>query len=398
MNKDTYCIKPFIHIATERNGEYYACCLSANATGHNLATDNVVDVWNSDFYKELRHDLVNGVKNPNCERCWLTESKGFISRRQISNEEYGTALTEPLPAPVELDIKTGNVCNLKCITCNQLASSQHEKEVVLWKKQNVKIPLWLEEVEMNNSAYDITDVSNVGVNLDASLKTGTILGLQGGEPFASPLTIKLIDYCIEKGYNKNLMVSATTNLSSVTTKIIDRLTSFHGSGIGISYDHVDPEKFHFIRYPADYDHLVKNLNTVINERDIGWGISFTLSIFNALDLDTIFDKFIELSSQRNFKFLAGHLVLAPNYFDVEYLEIEQKRKMLASIERFLNGNHALVDQQEFINRYRNIHKIVETIPDDFEEVVKERTRVLDLYDKTRGTDYRKLFPYIKRYE
>jgi hypothetical protein len=92
------------------------------------------------------------------------------------------------------------------------------------------------------------------------------------------------------------------------------------------------------------------------------------------------------------------LVLAPNYFDVEYLEIEQKRQMLASMERFLNGNHALVDQQEFINRYKNMHKIVETIPDDFEEVVKERTRVLDLYDKTRGTNYQKLFPYIKRYE
>ena len=35
---------------------------------------------------------------------------------------------------------------------------------------------------------------------------------------------------------------------------------------------------------------------------------------------------------------------------------------------------------------------------DHEEVCRERTRVLDLYDKMRGTNHQALFPYIKRYE
>ena len=35
---------------------------------------------------------------------------------------------------------------------------------------------------------------------------------------------------------------------------------------------------------------------------------------------------------------------------------------------------------------------------DHDEVCKERTRVLKIYDHIRGTDYKTLFPYIKDYE
>ena len=33
-------------------------------------------------------------------------------------------------------------------------------------------------------------------------------------------------------------------------------------------------------------------------------------------------------------------------------------------------------------------------PIDYDEIINERTRILELYDQTRATDSKKLFPYI----
>jgi len=375
---NTYCIKPFIHIATERNGDYLPCCLSKIPTGYNIEHHSIEEVWNSEYYNKLRHDLLNGVKNPNCERCWTVEDKGYVSRRQQNNQ----VLDVPLPVPIELDIKTGNDCNLKCITCNHLASSQHAKEVEQWKKDNVKLPLWLSEIDRDE--LDINNVDNVGQHLDSALPGCSIINLQGGEPFASPMTIKLLEYCKDKGYT-NLPISATSNLSS--TGILKRLADFPKTTVGVSYDHIDPAKFNFIRFPADLETLERNIVTLSAETDIKWGICFTLSIFNIFDLVDIFKRFEEFKQMRNYSFTQINYVIAPDYFSPEYLELEQKQQLVD-----------IVNQNTLPEEFNDIHKIVNVVPDDFDEVVKERTRVLDLYDKTRGTDYRKLFPYIKRYE
>lgn len=41
---------------------------------------------------------------------------------------------------------------------------------------------------------------------------------------------------------------------------------------------------------------------------------------------------------------------------------------------------------------------ITTSPNDVDTVVKERTRVLELYDRTRNTNYKQLYPFIKEYQ
>lgn len=377
----TFCIVPFTQIATERNGDYIACCASKCASGYNVATDRIEDVWNSDYYIELRKALSNDIQHPNCQTCWEAESLGARSRRQESNADFDGVIKE---YPTILDIKVGNVCNLKCITCNQLASSLHDKEVQEWKAQGVALPTWLAIVEDQYTTKDISNVSIVGQNLDSALKNASNIMLQGGETFMNPMTNELLGYCAAHGY-VNPTVEGVINLTSLTDANIDLISKFPNFKLLVSWDHCDADKFSYIRYPANYAHFQKNLDKLINKK-IFYGVSFTLSVFNALDLETIFESFKGMS------FITVSPCLAPDYFSAEYLELAQKEKVINSINVIAEKGYITSRTKE-----RLLH-LIDRIPADFDEVVKERTRVLDLYDQTRNTDYRALFPFIKRYE
>ena len=63
-----------------------------------------------------------------------------------------------------------------------------------------------------------------------------------------------------------------------------------------------------------------------------------------------------------------------------------------------NKNYKIFkDSPDLFNILDTFENLLNNTVDDFEMVVKERSRVLQLYDDTRGTDYRSMFPYIKEY-
>ena len=56
----------------------------------------------------------------------------------------------------------------------------------------------------------------------------------------------------------------------------------------ISWDHTDPEKFNFIRFPLEYKVFKDNFDTVWHRPKIQKKLSTTWSIFNIFDFEDIF--------------------------------------------------------------------------------------------------------------
>jgi len=407
---NTFCILPFVHIATERNGNYLPCCSSLctgikkeDGTFYNVMSDKVEDVWRSDPMNSLRKDLIEGKYNENCQRCWDTEANGFVSRRQRSNQLISKSIDNFDPTtdlPFDLDIKTGNLCNLKCITCNQLASSQHAKEVTQWRDNNVAIPSWLIKIEeWSAGKLTLESVNNVADNLSLALENTNSIILQGGEPLINPMALEVIDKCIEhENFDVNLNIM--TNMITYDQSIFDKISLFPKHSIVVSWDHIDDEKFRFIRYPGRYSQFTQNLNDLISMRTIRIGISFTASIFNIFDIEKIFEVFEDKANQIDSWYeMNMQIVQGPPYFSVQYLEPDQKIKCVEAVTNFLNNNkHYRTMDETVINQCNALMKILSTEPADFYEVVKERTRVLDLYDTSRSTNWQSLFPFIKRYD
>lgn len=408
-----YCPLPFTHISSTNDGNYRVCCYSEetaipkpDGTAYNMRRDSIVDVWNSDFYKQLRHDLSIGVENPTCKTCWAHEANGTYSKRQQSIAElkdlYVEGVTEQVPTL--LDIKVGTLCNLKCITCYPGASSLHQAESVEWKKQGEQVPslITLFDDRLSKLKINIDDFnpSNIDINklienLDPSLKVAKELSLVGGEPLVNPVAQALIEHCVKNGYAQNMMLTMITNLTTLNPKLIKHLSSFKHPMLMVSYDHVDPAKFNYIRYPANYMHFYGNLKILFQYPHIEVKLSTTWSIFNIFDLPEIFDCWQELSERYVNRFIINfQFVMYPNYFNIQYLSQTKKDEIVLMVESYLQKNKdkkIFKDNPDMLQLVKSISNYMNTPVTDADEVIEERTRVLDLYDKTRKTNYRSLF-------
>ena len=428
----TFCILPFTHIGSTNDGNYRVCCYSEevvitdqNNQPYNMRTHSVDQVWNSEFYKNLRKDLLSGVKNSACKYCWEFEERGAFSRRQKSLTEckdlypdYEPYIKEALEnnyelsePPTNIDLKIGTLCNLKCIMCYPGSSSLHHGESLIMKSKNLDTPglikMWDARVEKLNIDMDNFNPKNLDIeqliaNLEPSLSQAKHLSIVGGEPLVNPATIKLLEQCVEKGYAQNMMLQIITNLSSINDKTLKHLTSFKHPMLNVSYDHVDPDKFYFIRHPANYTHFRKNFDKIFEVDHIEKKLSTTWGIFNIFDFEEIFENWEQVSNRLSKKFTINMgMIYYPNYFNLKYLDDDQKDFAATAINQYIESksNYKIFrENPEMVESIKTIRGFMGPKPNDFDSVVKERTRVLELYDSIRGTDYKKLFPYIRDYK
>ena len=91
----TFCALPFVHLATHPHGGVTLCCVSdfTNAMNSsknydgklvqylNLNENSINEVLNSDYFKEVRQQMLLGKKPEACMRCYNEESAGLQSKR-----------------------------------------------------------------------------------------------------------------------------------------------------------------------------------------------------------------------------------------------------------------------------------------------------------------------------
>lgn len=396
----TFCVLPFVHICLERNGNYMPCGQSLDYPG--TSQDTIETVWNNDYYRKLRTDLINGIKHDNCKTCWLHEEKNQFSRRQRYNEwlentpDVVKSKQEAIDnegkiskLPVQINLKLDNTCNLKCPTCNPYQSSQHEKELEQLKEHKVELTRWLTFVDNQFSIHGV-DKTVLPDHILSYMKNLDELSIEGGEPFANKMMLEILDYFIENNILDVKLVT-TTNLTSLTDKLIDKLAKLNDVNLWISYDSLDDAIFNFIRYPANYNHFLKNLE-LLKGTNCKINFSFTQSIFNVFETVEVlkdFEKYNDILGE-----VVYRCVIEPKYFSIQYLSREQKDKAKELYTEYLNSNSPLLERGGLKQGLIDAINLCD-LPDSTDPVIiEERYRMLEAYDKIRGTDYKRLFPYL----
>ena len=215
LSNKTICPLPWIHLATRPNGDVRLCC-TANASGAgetdikdiglvkqhgrimNLQHDTIAEVWNSDYMKTVRLQMLAGEQPASCKKCYQEESKGIVSKRQWETEVWQDRLDIPniisstkedgeLPVNIPyFDLRLGNMCQLKCIMCGPHDSSNWIKE---WKLQYPKYKtIELKQDQDWNSSFDYTWYQK-GSFLDTMKSQANNikeLYFAGGEPLLIP--------------------------------------------------------------------------------------------------------------------------------------------------------------------------------------------------------------------
>lgn len=305
-NLSKVCVLPFTHLATHPDGHTSFCCISEhkNCASHakrggkaiSLNDLSIREMINSDTYKEVRLEMLDGKEPSACRRCYDEERAGIKSKRQ---EENGRYLESSMPVIENLredgtildmdfqfvELRLGNICNLKCRTCNPVSSSKWKKDYSILQK----------ELDF------VTDYSGVddGVWFEKDSFWGELLHngknlkriyVNGGEPTLVEKHFAFLYNLIERGMASEIDLWYNINVTNLPTNLLTMWRSFKSISVTASIDDLRGRN-DYIRSGSEWDVTLLNLSILRSTDWIDLSICQTLSAYNIFYVDKFYEYF-----------------------------------------------------------------------------------------------------------
>lgn len=310
------------------------------------------EAWNSDFQKGIREKMLNGEKVSGCNLCYYQESIQKKSYRQMHNEEWlrkdrkeilrrieaskhnGFRVEE---GPTYLDLRLGNLCNLKCRMCNPYNSTKiaSETEKLLeadpefksvysryYGDKVYKIPRWFED-------------ENFWDDIHRQLPSLRKVYLTGGEPTLIKQNYEFLKRCVESGHAKHIFLMFNINCTHLTDEFMSYMKHFEFVLINASIDGVGPVN-NYIRGASDWSVVSANLNKLLRiPGNVKIGVTPTVQIYNVLSLCELLDYIFETEASNQTKVNVDFLyVTDPQFLDIRILPPAVKDLAIKKIESF----------------------------------------------------------------
>jgi MoaA/NifB/PqqE/SkfB family radical SAM enzyme len=402
---NTYCPLPWMHMSAKTNGVARACCLAKSlqkedGSNYRFGTDSLESIYNSPHMKKIRKEMLSNKKPDACSLCWKNEEEAKVSRRtkilnDIQNplldiktamsytEEDGTSKFKP----TFFDLRFGNVCNLKCTMCHPSSSNFWYSDYV---QLNNRMSYFDEGVEIKlkkqgkkyidtTNSYKWYEDEGFWKDLESYSANIDTLYFVGGEPMLIERHFKYLEYFVEKGLSHNITIQYDTNLTMLYEKYINIWKNFKKVELTASIDSLE-DRNNYIRFPSDWNKIVKNISKVKQIENIRVAISYTWQILNAYNVIDMLDWATEQKVKVSFRILR-----VPEMYEVKILPIKNKKELVkmysSSVykQKLLHLINYLESNMDYENK--------ESLDLCFETLSK--------LDNIRNTDYKKTFPELK---
>ena len=409
----TYCPLPWIHLATNATGTLRVCCNSlplSNKLLHDndelLKIHHLQDVSNLDRNKtlmELRRQMMNGERPETCTRCFHEEDNGIVSSRMVYREvfdgfDYALDNTkDDGKAPHNfryLDLRLGNLCNLRCRMCNPYTSSQlvdESEELGVISKEDAD---FLRDMEWPSS-------ERLWKLLERNLHSIELIYLTGGEPTLILEQFRLLQACIDGGYASQIKLKYNTNMTNIPHKFYDYWKHFLEVKINCSVDGLN-DVCRYVRNPSNWKAIHKNLQTMeqyaIENDNIKSEIHTTVQVANVTRLIEVFDYFRPYEKIANFPFL--NLLNQPNYYNVKILPQDIKDEISKELMDWYDEH-----KDDYKGTRSDVPNKVHKIPGlvsymnsaDWGHLAPQFKKYTQWFDKKRGEDFVSVAPRLKEW-
>jgi organic radical activating enzyme len=323
------CILPWISIETTPLGQMRVCCLSneniTDSDNNDLLIENTTlsQAFNSDYMINLRKSFINGEKPQACNRCWSEEASGRTSKRQNSFYRLGKLVehidfTNPDSGDlIFLDLKLGNICNLKCRICGSFSSSK-------WAQEEIEINKSY-QTAYHRPANDFLKqgqwprkVDAFWSDLSSILPHIRYLEFTGGEPFLIAEHFDFLKTAVDSGYASNIEIHYNTNGTQFPQQAPDIWKHFKIVEIALSIDDMG-SRFEYQRYGAKWDVVQTNLEKFRELRDNNKNIILQLCLtVNSLNFYYI-DEILQWVPHQMFNYHYLNVVHDPPNFCIKNL-------------------------------------------------------------------------------
>lgn len=398
---------------------------------------NPTALHNTEYKKEQRKLMLEGVRPKECDYCWRVEDQGNISDRTVkSADDWALPYIQDITNkpwddnvdPSYVEVSFSNVCNFKCSYCGPHASSQ-----------------WLEELERHGAYPTSNQFNNLDwprsqkmipiANKDENpyvdafwewwpkmYKSLEHFRITGGEPLLSKNTFRVLDYIIANP-NPTLDLSINTNLcppGALLDSFIDKIkiiinekkvkqfkifTSAEASG----------KQAEYIRFGMDYSLWLKNIYRLLNELP---GLNITvMSTYNALSV-TGYKEFLKdiFEIKKTFPSATAATVAATRLLlDIPYLRYPPHQSIFIIPAAF---HHYVEEQINFVNnnieyekginygfnrfeaeKLKRVYDLIKSNVENEETTINrdDFVRFVDEHDIRRGTNFLETFPELKEF-
>ena len=300
MLPEKICMLPWISIETSPIGTARPCCLAVdeitkpNGTKYSLRENTLEEIYHSPYMQDLRQQFLNGNKPQTCQRCWDEEAAGRVSKRMNSRirlKEYYDSVDWANTNPDQLwfiDLKLGNICNLKCRICGSWSSSKWAKEEIDYIPELLDRKTHLAYIYLRDGAWP-RETEVFWDNLRTLLPNIKYFEFTGGEPFLIEQHFDLLRYAVENNYAKNIEIHYNTN-GTVFPESAELWSNFKHVEIAFSIDNVG-DRFEYERYGADWNLVQANIAkfTAMRSNKISTQLCTTINIQNVYYLPELCD-------------------------------------------------------------------------------------------------------------
>ena len=388
MISKTFCILPWIHFYANPDGTVLPCCIGDHRLPlGNVQKNSIIEIWNSDPYKEMRLNMLSGNRCKECTSCYQSEDAEVNSFRQSVNKDYaeffnfadetnsdGSLDTMKLKY---LDIRWSNICNFKCRSCSGTYSSS-------WATEDNK-------QGQNKSVFIFAGGNNNDLlyeQIKPYISEVKEIYFAGGEPLLMDKHYDILKHLIDIN-NTDIKIRYNTNLSSLTFKnisVIELWKKFSNVHLNVSLDSWG-YRAEYIREGTEWKTIIDNINTVkTNCPHINLGVSSVISAFNVYTLPEFTDylldnRLFEASS------ISFYNLIHPNFYSFDIFDTETKTEIIKKLSE-RNYNNSIR------SRINNVIRHLEssTANDELRRQFKDQT---NHYDSIRNKQFTDIFPELK---
>jgi MoaA/NifB/PqqE/SkfB family radical SAM enzyme len=324
---DKFCVLPWISLEASPVGTVRPCCLAEeeildnNGNKFELSTADFKDIQNSEYMRELRTDFLMGQEPDTCRKCWAVEDAGGTSKRmhtldRLKHINMGNSwAADPKPL-MFLDLKLGNICNLKCRICGSWSSSQFATEELKFVKdkkssfhyQMLKAGAWPQE----NSQF--------WSQIDSCLNDIRYIEFTGGEPFLIQEHFDMLAGIVQRGIADQVEIHYNTNGTQFPEYAEDIWRHFKTVEIAFSIDDIG-SRFEYQRTNARWDEVCANLDRFRDLKEIYSNIRLqictTVNVFNVYYLDHVATWIY--NNRESFDFVYWNILHEIWYFSISRL-------------------------------------------------------------------------------
>ena len=337
---ETICMLPWISIETSPMGTSRPCCLAQEeikddgGRAFSLRESTLQEIYNSNYMVDLRQQFRNGEQPKTCSRCWEEEAAGRDSKRihsRVRLKELYKQVDWDNDRPDQLwfiDLKLGNICNLKCRICGSWSSSKWATEEMAYlpptvdKKSHIAYT-WLKQGKWPEESPDFWE------NLKSLLPNIKYFEFTGGEPWLIKEHTELLQYACQTGDAKHIDIHYNTNATQWDPQLVDLWPEFGRVDVAFSIDNVG-DRFEYERYGADWVRANEIVDMTVSKTKsrahghITTQLCFTINIQNVYYLDELLDW----ADTKGFGSIYFNMLHSPDHMSIQSMTLEAQELVL----------------------------------------------------------------------